>query len=58
MYLNKVQTGVGELLLLLRKAHLKPTLGFVERLRTAPKVDYHRICFRADGEHKIKVING
>jgi hypothetical protein len=58
VYLNKVQTGVGELLLLLRKAHKKPTLGFIERLRTAPKVNFHRICFRADGEHQIKVLNG
>jgi len=57
VYLNKVQTGVGELLLLLRKAHQKPTLGFIERLRTAPKVDFHRIRFRSEGEHEIKVIN-
>lgn len=58
VYLNKVQTGVGELLLLLRKAHQKPTLGFIERLRTAPKVDFHRINFRAEGAHEIKVVNG
>jgi hypothetical protein len=58
VFLNKVQTGVGELLLLLRQAHKKPTLGFIEQLRTAPKVDFHRVRFRAEGEHEIKVING
>jgi len=56
LYLNLVRTGIGELLLQLRRAHQKPTLGFIERLRTAPKVDFHQITFRADGKHEIKVI--
>ena len=58
LYLNLVRTGIGELLLQLRRAHKKPTLGFIERLRTAPKVDFHKIRFRADGKHEIKVIAG
>ena len=56
--LNKVRTGVGGLLLLMRKAHEKPTLGFIERLRTAPLVDFSQIRFKAGGRHKIKRIEG
>jgi hypothetical protein len=55
-YLNKVRTGVGELLLMMRIAHKKPTLGFIERLRTARLVDFNQITFRADEKHQIKVI--
>lgn len=58
LYLNKVRSGVGELLWQLRKAHKKPTLGFIERLRNAPKVEFQKITFRADGQHEIKVIPG
>jgi hypothetical protein len=58
LFFNRVQTGVGELLFLLREAHEKPTLGFIERLRTAPPVIFHRITFREDGNHKIKVTSG
>ena len=58
LYFNKVQTGVGELLLLLRRAHQKPTLGFIEQLRTAPVVNFHQITFRANGKHDVKIING
>ncbi len=57
LYFNKVQTGLGELLLCLRKAHKKPTLGFIERLRTAPKVEFHQITFQADGQHEVKVFS-
>lgn len=57
-YLNKVRTGVGGLLLKMRQAHKKPTLGFIERLRTAPVVDLMKIAFRADGNHEIKRIVG
>ncbi|TWU30428.1 putative nucleotidyltransferase [Bythopirellula polymerisocia] len=58
LYLNKVRTGVGGLLLLMRNAHEKPTLGFIERLRSAPLVDFRQIRFRADGLHHIKEIKG
>jgi len=58
LYLNKVRTGVGGLLLLMRRAHEKPTLGFIERLRTAPLIDFKHIRFRADGQHHIKEIKG
>ncbi len=57
-YLNKVRTGVGELLLRLRIAHRKPTLGFIERLRTAPLVDYSQITYLADGQHKVQLHPG
>lgn len=58
LHLNQVRTGVGELLLLLRQAHRKPTLGFIERLRTAPLVDFIEIRFKGDGEHKVKRRHG
>lgn len=57
-YLNKVRTGVGESLLMLRVAHKKSTVGFVERLRTAPKVHFRKVRFKADGNHKIRTIEG
>jgi hypothetical protein len=49
-YLNKVRSGIGELLLLFRTAHGKPTLGFIERLRSAPKVAFHKVHLRAEGD--------
>jgi hypothetical protein len=42
-HLNYARTGVGELLKLLREWHDKPTLAFIERLRTAPEVTYHQL---------------
>ena len=54
LYLNKVRTGIGEFLLILRRAHQKPTLGFIERLRTAPLVDFMKIRFKSDGPDKMK----
>jgi hypothetical protein len=57
-FLNKVRTGIGELLLLLRHAHKKPTLLFIERLRSAPTVNFRQIHFRSDGRHVIKTLYG
>ena len=57
-YLNKVRTGVGGLMLLMRKAHNKPSLGFIERLRTAPRIEYHQIHLRADGDRCIRIHRG
>lgn len=57
-FLNKVRTGIGELLLLLRRAHQKPTLLFIERLRTAPKISLRQIRFRSDGNHAVRVLRG
>ena len=54
--LNRVRTGIGELLFQLRKAHKKPTLGFIERLRTAPMVQYREITFKADGQHECRLL--
>ncbi len=58
LYLNKVRTGVGGLMRKMRIAHGKRTLGFIERLRTAPVVDLMKIIFKADGKHEIKRIIG
>jgi hypothetical protein len=54
-FLNKVRTGIGELLLKMRIAQKKPTLGFIERLRTARLVDFNQITFRADDDHQVTV---
>ena len=43
-FLNAVRMGLGGLLLRMRQLAGQPTLGFIERLRTAPK-----ISFRARG---------
>ena len=48
-YLNYTRTGIGALLKLLRSIHSKPTLGFIERLRTAPEVSFNRITLKATG---------
>ena len=56
--LNKVRTGIDELLLLLRHAHKKPTLLFIEQLRSAPTVNFQQIRFRADGNHVVKTLSG
>jgi hypothetical protein len=56
--LNRVRTGLGEVLLVLRKAHNKPTLGFIERLRSAPRVAFQEIDFRSDGPCRGKLIAG
>jgi hypothetical protein len=57
-YLNKVRSGVGGLLAKMRSAHGKPVLGFIQQLCTAPLVDFHQITFRAEGQHRIKRIQG
>lgn len=54
-YLNKVRSGVGELLLLIRTEHKKPTVGFIERIRTAPLVAYHQVHTRVDGDRVEKI---
>lgn len=41
--LNYVRSGIGDFLKLLRSFHQKPTLLFIERLRTAPKVEFHSL---------------
>lgn len=47
-FLNFTQTGVGSLLRLLREWHDKPSVLFIERLRTAPAVQFHHLRFKAD----------
>ena len=49
-YLNFSRTGVGGLLNLLRVSQNLKSLGFIERLRTAPKVTYKQITLRAENE--------
>jgi hypothetical protein len=58
VYLNKVRIRIGQSLLRLREAHRKPTLAFIEKLRTAPLVDFHEIRFKADGNHRVRRIHG
>jgi hypothetical protein len=58
IYLNKVRSGIGEFLFALRRAHNKPTLGFIERLRTAPRVAYQKILFNSDGNRVIHIDQG
>lgn len=58
VYLNKVRSGIGELLLLMRKASKQPTLGFIEQLRTAPLIAYHKIRLKATGDICESVTNG
>jgi hypothetical protein len=49
-YLNFSRTGVGGLLALLRRTQNLKSLGFIERLRTAPKITYEQITLKADTE--------
>jgi hypothetical protein len=49
-HLNYVRTGIGELLKLLREWHDKPTLAFIERLRTAPEVTYRALQLKAKND--------
>lgn len=55
--LNYVRSGIGEFLKLLRVFHKKPTLLFIERLRTAPKVEYHSLRL-SDKEQSRPVTGG
>jgi hypothetical protein len=55
-YLNNVRVGVGGLMLRMRNLRGEQTLGFIERLRTAPLVHFRRITFKADGNHKVKEV--
>jgi hypothetical protein len=48
--LNYVRAGIGNLLLLLRTIHNKPSLMFIDRLRTAPEVQFHSITLRAGND--------
>jgi len=52
-YLNFSRTGVGGLLTLLRKSQAMENLGFIEKLRTAPKITYQQITLRAENEAVI-----
>ncbi|HEX3315081.1 MAG TPA: hypothetical protein VHR72_09340 [Gemmataceae bacterium] len=45
--LNYVRTGIGDLLFLLRGIHNKGSVGFIDRLRSAPEVQFHQINVRA-----------
>jgi hypothetical protein len=51
---NYVKTGIGGLLYNIRKLQGKMSLGFIERLRTAPSVFFNEITHREDGKHIIK----
>lgn len=53
-HFNYVQKGIGGLLCLIRKAQNKESLGFIERLRSAPTVHFNEITHMADGKHIVK----
>jgi hypothetical protein len=48
--LNHVRTGVGDLLFLLRSIQHKPSLMFIDRLRTAPEVRFHSITLQSGND--------
>jgi hypothetical protein len=50
-YLNFSRTGIGGLLNLLRITQNLKSLGFIERLRTAPKIKYEQVTLKAENEN-------
>ncbi|RZK10520.1 MAG: hypothetical protein EOO46_10475 [Flavobacterium sp.] len=53
-HFNYVRSGIGGLLHRIRVLQNKPTLGFIESLKTAPIIYFNEITHRADGNHFIK----
>lgn len=53
-HLNYAKKGVGGLIRLIRQLQGKNSLGFAERIRTAPLVYFNEITFKGDGKHVIK----
>jgi hypothetical protein len=53
-HFNYVKKGVGGLLKLIRQLQGRPTLGFIEKLRTAPIIYFNEITHKGDGNHIIK----
>jgi hypothetical protein len=56
LHLNLIRTGVGELLKMILEFQDKVSLGFIEKLRNAPEVFYHKVTLKGDGKHIIKKI--
>lgn len=53
-HFNYVRKGIGGLLGIIRHVQNKPSLTFIEKLRTAPFVYFNEIRHKADGNHFIK----
>ncbi|MBI2271933.1 MAG: hypothetical protein HYU69_16450 [Bacteroidetes bacterium] len=53
-HLNYAKKGVGGLLRLIRQLQGKQSLGFIEKVRTAPIIYFNEITHKADGKHIIK----
>lgn len=54
--LNYSKNGVGGLLKLFQELQGKSSLGFIEKIRNAPKVLYNRVTLKGDGKHEVKTI--
>lgn len=54
--LNYSKNGVGGLLKLLQDLQGKSSLGFIEKIRNAPKVLYNKVTLKADGNHEVQTI--
>jgi len=52
--LNYSNKGVGGILRLIRQLQGKRSLGFIERIRTAPLVYFNDITFKTDGKYIVK----
>jgi len=55
-HLNYSKLGIGGLLRLIRMKQKKQSLGFIEKIRTAPIVHLNDITFKADGKQIVKRI--
>lgn len=54
-YLNLSINGVGALLRKLQYGQRRPSLTFIERVRTSPIIHFNEITLRSDGKHKQKL---
>jgi hypothetical protein len=54
--LNLCMKGIGGILKRFQELQGRHSLGFIERIRNAPKVFHNEIVLRADGKHRIKKI--
>ena len=52
-HFNYVRRGIGGLLKLMRSCQGKPSLGFIDRLRFAPKVNFNHVRHKPDGNHIV-----
>lgn len=53
-HLNLCKLGIGGLLKLIRNVQKKQSLGFIERVRTAPIAHANDITFKSENEHIVR----